>query len=55
MEQKTKGGARKGAGAKKLPYKSKLMHVPVELIPQVKQMRKEYKQLHKPARVSGNP
>ena len=51
METNKRGGSRKGAGAKKLPYKSKLMHVPIELIPQVKQMRKEYKK----AKLSGNP
>lgn len=53
MEQitiKKKGGKRKGSGAKKLNYKSKLVLVPIDIIPQVKELRKAHKQQAKDAK-----
>lgn len=55
MEQitiKKKGGKRKGAGAKKLGYETKIMRIPVDIIPAVKELRKAYKQQVKALRVN---
>lgn len=43
MEQKTKGGKRKGAGRKPLSYKTKTVRIPEPVLPKVNKIVSKFK------------